>query len=426
MEIRTTIIDSSSVPISARSNLLISAVTGLTSPRQTDGNGFSDHNIGGEEGDLFVWDINGCTILNSTHPAPEGPGYFRLPKDGPVDITLTVLPFSKTPRPIPEIPRSPLPPFPTPIDYRTSLPWDLPANPTRDFLRADSWGVVMPGAPPVPGTLREYDRIFSWFLDRYTKQFQHDYLMKYGGYRYSHILLSYADSCGPVDNPGKTPGNGQTLQQFIDFCGYVKGYIPYVRVRLGSKDFTPWNMDLSQFRSYFDPVIDALIAAKVVDELDAGWEWNLWNIPGTPTIDIFRYVGQRAHNAGLSSWMHFSPHVTSWFKDGDPRGRFGFYSDLQNDVDGIDYQTMGTAWDNKMLQDRMVDTLWQFGTTGNTYKMRMDEDYAFMMSDNPIPTPDDANLRGYIGCCTIDDARWTTAKVWGYGNGGRRPDGTLL
>ncbi len=73
----------------------------------------------------------------------------------------------------------------------------------------------MPNAPAVPGTLREKDRIFSWFLDRYDKQFQNDYLMKYGGYGYSHILLSYADSCGPTNNPGKTPGNGQTLEQFI-------------------------------------------------------------------------------------------------------------------------------------------------------------------------------------------------------------------
>jgi hypothetical protein len=426
MEIRTTIIDSSNTPVAARSNLLASAVSGLVSPRQTDGSGFSDHNIAGVEGDLFVWDINGCTVLNSTHPAPEGPGYFRMPKDGPVEVILTVLPFKKSPKNIPEIPRGPLPPFTQPINYRTTLPWELPEYPTRDFLRADSWGVIMEGAPAVPGTLREKDRIFSWFLDRYVKQFQNDYLMKYGGYRYSHILLSYADSCGPVNNPGKTPGNGQTLEQFVNFCGYVKGYIPYVRVRLGSKDFTPWFMTLDEFKAYFDPVINALIQAKVVDELNAGWEWDLWNTPGQPTIDIFRYVGQRAHNAGLSSWMHFSPHVTSWFKDGDPRGRFGFYDDLKNDVNGIDYQTQGTAWDDQMLQARLVDTLWQFGVSGNTYKIRLDEDYAFMMSDNPTPTPDDANLRGFVGCCTIDDVRWTDAKVWGYGNGGRRPDGSKL
>jgi hypothetical protein len=185
-------------------------------------------------------------------------------------------------------------------------------------------------------------------------------------------------------------------------------------------------MDLAQFRAMFDPVIDALLQAQVVDELDAGWEWNLGNTPGQPTIDIFRYVGQRAHNAGLSSWMHFSPHVTSWFKDGDPRGRFGFYDDLKNDVDGIDYQTMGIAWNNSELQARLVDTLWQFGTRGNDYKMRFDEDYAFFMSDNPVPTPDDANSRGFVGCCTIDNVRWTNARIWGYGNGGRRPDGSKL
>jgi len=427
MEIRLTVIDSSSTPMSGRSNLLASAVSGLVSPRQTDGNGFSDHTIAGAEGDLCVWDINGCTVLASTHAAPEGPGYFRLPKDGPVDVTLTVLPFKLSPINIPEIARGPLPAFPTPINYRTDMPWIPPEYPHRDYLRADSWGVVMDDAPWVPGaSSTEYTRILSWFLDRYSRDFQKRYLTKYTGYRYSHIRLSYGDSCGPVNNgPNSPPGNGQTLKQFVDTCALAKTYVPYVRVMLGSKYFAPADMDLAQFKAMFDPVINALISAKVVDELNAGWEWNLWNIPGQPTLDILRYVGQRAHNAGLSSWMHFSPHVTAWFKDGDPRGRFGFYDDLHNDVDGIDYQGQ-PEWSIDEMQARAVDTLWQFGQRGNDYKFRFDEDQAILMFDNAFPNPDWANMRQYCAACTIDNVKWTDAKVWGYGNGARRPDGSKL
>jgi hypothetical protein len=94
-----------------------------------------------------------------------------------------------------------------------------------------------------------------------------------------------------------------------------------------------------------------------------------------------------------------------------------------------------------MLQARMVDTLWQFGERGNDYKFRMEEDLAFWMwdtdqvsvivDDTPPEqtvsvTPEDANLRGYLACCTIDDVKGTSAKVFGYGNGGRMPDGSRL
>jgi hypothetical protein len=44
-----------------------------------------------------------------------------------------------------------------------------------------------------------------------------------------------------------------------------------------------------------------------------------------------------------------------------------------------------------------------------------------------VPVSSDyANQRGLIMACTIDDVKHTDAKVWGYGNGGRRPDGSRL
>jgi len=367
-------------------------------------------------------------------------------KDATVNFTAVLKPSFKQ-APVPIIERGPLLPFPEPVNYYTSLPW-TPPQADRNFLRGDFWGVEMPNAPMVPGMGKKYDRIFSWFLPKYTLEFQKEYLTKYAGYQYTHFLLSYADATGPLENPGKTPGAGQSLQQFIDTCGLVKKYVKYLHVRFGSKDFQPAFMTAQQWADFVDPVFDALVAAKVVDEVSLGWELNLWNTPGQPLIDALRHLGGKAHAVGISSWQHFSPHYTSWFADGDERGRFGWYDDLAGGgVDGINYQTMGPQWSLQMLQARMTDTLWQFGQRGNDFLMRMEEDLAFWMwnedvvtcqvddavdaNGNPVMsqvsvTPEDSNVRGYVGCCAMDDVKHTDAKIWGYGNGGRMPDGSRL
>lgn len=340
---------------------------------------------------------------------------------------------SAAPVPIPVIQRPPLPPWATPytlphIAGMDVLPWDGDVPPhSRDYLRADSWGVDMPGAPMVGGVSPNHpERILSWFLDRYSLDFQHAYLEKYASYGYTHLRLSYGDSCGPVDNgPNSPPGCGQTLEQLIATCLRVQSYGLYVRLMIGSKYFTPNFMSTQQWADYADPIMDACNAQRCVDEWTLGWEWNLWNHPGATTIDSFRHMGQQAHQAGCSAWMHFSSHVTSWFADGDPRGRFGFYDDLAHDIDGIDYQTF-PEWSMEETQARIVDTLWQFGQRGNDYKFRFDEDQAAAMWDHDRPNPDDANARGYLAACTTDNVKHTDAKVWGYGNGARRPDGTAL
>ena len=49
------------------------------------------------------------------------------------------------PRPVTQAPLRPMPPG----SYDRVLPWDPPK--TRDFLRADAWGVTIPGLPFVAG-----------------------------------------------------------------------------------------------------------------------------------------------------------------------------------------------------------------------------------------------------------------------------------
>ena len=324
--------------------------------------------------------------------------------------------------------RPPLPPWP-PGEYQKDLPWEPPHE--RDYLRADSWGVTIEGMPWVPGASSEFpERVLSWFLDRWTPDWQHKYLSTYAGYGYTHLRLSVPDSLGPTTpNPGGPPGAGQTLAQFVQTCQLVKSYGLYRRVMLGSKNFQKHDMSPDEWRAYADPILDALFNAQCVDEVTPGWEFDLFNKPGPWTVETFKYIGQRCHQVGVSSWAHFSPHVTSWFADGDPRGRFGFWDDLGADVDGIDYQGQA-EWDIPELQARLVDTLWQFGVDEQAgkplHKMRMDEDVAIMMFSHEHPNEDEANQRGLAACCTTDNVRHTNAKIWGAGNGVRLVSGAPI
>lgn len=378
----------------------------------------------GDDPDYAVWPSRTLADIYENNFAPEA----SLSKHR--DECEAILKGGGPPDPTPGK-RDPLPPFPQPQNYRATLPWEPPTS--RDFLRADSWGVTLPGAPIIPGgSTKHPERILSWIHDRLPVDWQKAYLDTYKGYGYTHMKLSYADSTAPSGGvPGKIPpGSGMTLAQFIGFCANVKKYVPYVQVVIGSKYWQPANMTADQWAEFADPVMEQLIANGVVDEFILGWEWNLWNTPGSETIKAFKHAGQLAHASGKSFWMHFSPHYTSWFADGDPRGRFGFYDDLGNDVDGLNYQTNGnpdgSQWSLKDLQDRIVDSLWQFGTQQWGHKFRLDEDSASWMFDGDHPNQDESDLRGYIGCCTIDDVKHTDAKVWGFGNGGRMPDGSRI
>lgn len=329
---------------------------------------------------------------------------------------------------------------PAPHPYRDTLPWDPPLS--RDFLRGDAWGITLEGAPFVPGGSSKYpQRMLSWFLDRYPLEWQWRYLETAASYGYTHVYLSLGDSMGPKNNgPLSPPGHEQTLAQLIETCDRVHSVISprddkplSVHMMLGSKYFHPKDMRLPEYQAVIGPTYQALLRAGCLDEGDEvcpGWEWNLWNIPGAPTIDIHKWVGRLAHERGLTCWWHGAPHYTSWFEEGSDR--FAFWNTLGRDVDGIDYQA-DPHWDIDDLQARAVDTLWQFGRAGNVHKFRMFEDIAVLQFDgHPAPgtgRPADEALgraRGYLMCCTIDNVHRTDARVWGYGNGGSMPDGSPL
>jgi hypothetical protein len=309
-------------------------------------------------------------------------------------------------------PMPPLPPFPS-GDFDRVLPWALPNS--RDFIRADAWGVPISGLPFVSGGSSEHpERLLTPFIYKYDKALWARCFDEHRRRGYSHWILWWPNF----------RADGGTIAQFVDLCKDVQAAGFYTQVGLNSKDFDPRDLSAAQWITRLDPLFNALNAVKAADEY-AVWEWDSHNIPGQPTIDSFKHFGRRAHEAGASFWIHFFPEHTSWFADGDPRGRFGFYDDLGTDVDGLQYQTQPT-WTIQETQARLVDTLSQFGQQGNRHKLRFFEDQATLEFKHDHPDENDASLRGYLACCTIDNVAHTDSKIWGYGNGGRRPDGSRL
>jgi len=451
-----TCVDTTGKPVSGVELSLINNNNGTPSSRYSDGNGYCNHGVTGRPDDLVTFQSNGWKLVAATGQPSIGPQYLYLPVGDHVTLQVSLDSFKQGLRPTPPAARGPLPPFATPINYRTTMPWEPPTA-DRNFMRGDAWGVEMPGAPQIPGTGRKYERIFSWFSDRYSPAFQDEYWAKQASFQYTHGKLSLADSLGKIDNgPNSPPGAGRTIDQFIETCHLVKKYLPWCQVILGSKYFLDFegriancahNMTGQQWADWAGPLLEQLIAAKAIDECIAGWEWNLWNTPGKDSIDAYKFIGTTCHAAGISSWQHMAPHYTSWQANDDDRGRFGWFDDLAGYLDGINYQTAGPSWSPQMMQARFVDTLWLFGERGNDFLFRMDEDYAFFLWDadewtgqvddavdaNGTPilttlptTPEYANQRSYIGCCTVDDVKHGSALVWGYMNGARRPDGSRL
>src|SRR4029077_5036194 len=97
--------------------------TGVQSARYSDGNGFANHAIAGRPDDLCTFQTNGAKIVAATGQPKEGAGYLYLPTDARVSVQLSLEIFKSALRPVPVLPRGPLPPFTEPINYRTTLPW---------------------------------------------------------------------------------------------------------------------------------------------------------------------------------------------------------------------------------------------------------------------------------------------------------------
>lgn len=292
---------------------------------------------------------------------------------------------------------------PEPDSYDQMLPWTPPQ--ARDYLRANSWGIPIPGLPFLPGIgSREHpERFLSYLFPLYPTPCQEQWFVENHRRGYTHVVFSW---------PNARVQAGQNIAQFKADCQRAKAAGFSVHAKVGSKDMDPRDQTLEQWQLALEPLMD--LCAGTVDEYSF-WEYDAFNVDGQTAIDIHKYFGAKAHAQGASFWCHFLPEHAFWCPQGDEF----WWRALGADVDGLDYQAK-SEWDIGELQARSVDILNLFARTG--HKLRQFEPGTpSLMFAGDHPTEDEADAIGYLACCTK-----ANSQVWGYGNGARKPDGQPL
>ncbi len=343
-------------------------------------------------------------------------------------------------KPGPPQKRAPLPPFDTPvpspdppyapIPVYTSLPPNqvISDGPDPLWWRGNSFAVTIPGLPPVDGTGPNPERCLSWFLDRYSADWQAKILKAYTDRGYTHFTLSLQDSYAA----------GQSLSQFVQTALSVKAAgIPFVHVQLLSKLWTPQSCTWDNYAAgVIVPAMSALISAGAVDHV-SNWEADLiWQTdPGNmqSVIDGIAAICASAPYP-VYQWFHGSPHIAGWGPN--PYNRRVWWPQQRGKLTGVLFQGRGwaesyppgaDAWPAGDMQARAMDTCTQFAepsqqNVNGPFRFVYWEDCATQQFYEGACTEDEGDLRGWEAICGQIDRRDFVA-LSGFGNGCRYPNG---
>ena len=324
--------------------------------------------------------------------------------------------------------RPPLPPFDTqttdaetgaPLPVYTELRAEPPTGADVRWWRGDAWGLTVPGLPAVPGGASgpAQSRVLTYFLDRYGRDWEAVILRLHRDYGYTHISISPQDSFE----------FGTSEDDYVAMSVRCREAGLFVHHLMRSKYYTPTPPDLS----VPDALIERLLREGAMQIESPAWEMNHWS----PSI----CRAMIDHDAALIGMrcqidLHFFPHYISWQENHETptdfwRANFG-------KVDGVLYQC-DPAWTAGMMAARTTDCLdrlapgglWGLSDSGRGHPIDVTvwETIATNQfnngydGDGRLATEDIGNLKGYE--CTCAPGLMT---VFGYGNGGRRPDGTPL
>jgi hypothetical protein len=332
------------------------------------------------------------------------------------------------PPPIEPVVRPPLPPFDTdtvdadtgaPLPVYTELREEPPAKADVTWWRGDAWGLTLPGLPRVEGGADgpAQSRVLTYFLDRYGRDWEATILRLHRDYGYSHISLSPQDSFA----------HGQSEDDYVRMAVRCREAGLFVHHLMRSKYYTPTDPDLS------DPtaLIERLLSEGAMQVETPAWECNHWS----PSI-VRAMIDHDAAVIGLRCriLLHFFPHYISWqANDETPTD---FWRANYGKVDGVLYQC-DPAWSAGMMAARTTDCLdrlapgglWGLGDSGRGHPIDLTvwETIATCQygngvdGDGRLADEDMGCLKGFE--CTCAPGLMTVA---GFGNGGRRPEGTPL
>lgn len=339
------------------------------------------------------------------------------------------------------------------------LPFTPPAGPDVLFYRGNFGGVRVPGVPLLPGmagfTLSPQPNpplVMSLDIFRYPKPEQNMVLDQHAMDGYTHFQCSV----------GHAVGLGWSIDQYIDFSGRVKQRVGYAdHWFMGGG---PWvwdagdpstNVNRDRDRAYwaaiFDPWIDALLANGLIDAACPGWQFDGMNQPGDKSIGVFQYFADRLGPRHIALGSHWMNEAGGWWSS-DPAlrtqypwvvDRFTWWQAMRNILVWFHHQgpthyqpgnrpfNQVTDWGVPEYQAKLCDTMNPFGdgrmgTSGlfgdRPYSLVIYENSAQAQFNDPVGVGEDvSDARSYLLCCTK-----AKTFVGGYGNGGRRPDGTAL
>jgi hypothetical protein len=359
----------------------------------------------------------------------------------------------------PPVMRSPLPPFPAPVDYTTVLPFTPPAGRDLYFYRGQFCGLRIADAPTVPGSNGANPScIMACLLDNYPPQYQDEFLAEYAEDGNTHLQRSL----------GHALGYGHSIDDYIALSKKARSQYGLLCDHwLIANEFPGFqlNQDASFWGPKLDPYLDRLLDAGVIDCACPSWQMDqvMGGAPGNATISIIAHVAKKLPPT-IPLYSHWMNEALAWWKAVGYKPGGGDIGEVWSD----EYQTIEVhdrfSWwyamryyltgghhqgNTRMLckeyQDRLCDTLDYFGGdtsrdtskgdmgqslrtgTPRPFKLTVFECSAQDQFDDTPGNPyaiseDQGDQRGYILMCTT--SKW--GHMAGYGNGARMPNGAAL
>lgn len=346
------------------------------------------------------------------------------------------------PGPGPTTPRGPLPPFDTgTTDPDTNAPLpvytvlrEAPPSPDVGWWRGNAWAITLAGLPAVPGGASgaAQNRVLTYFLDRYdrtagtvaARTWETQILNQHVNDGYTHISLSPQDSFA----------QGMSVDDYVAMSVRCRNRGLFVHHLLRSKLYTDLNApNLDDVNG----LVNRLLDAGALQVATPAWEMNSWSPENVRAmID---------HDAALIGtrcviMLHFLAGYISWPPPTEDSA--SFWRKNHGKVDGLCYQCNPT-WSAGMMAARINDGLdrlapngiYGLGLSGRNDAHGVEHPIWYVAwetiatqqfnnlndGDGRLATEDIGDLKGYENLCAPG-----LMIVRGFGNGGRRPDGTAL